>query len=144
MGSMLGLIKIGFACMDMVMFNNIYPVLIRPQLEYCVQVWSPHLVKNIKLLEGVQRRATKLVPELRNLPYEDRLKKLKLTTLEQRRHRGDMIQTYKLLTRKENIDPEKLFIMNRRGRGNGLKIHKRVQFGREKVSLFATSHKSME
>ena len=50
---------------------------------------------------------------------------MKLTTLEQRRHRGDMIQTYKLLTRKENIDPEKLFIMNRRGRGNGLKIHKK-------------------
>ena len=122
---MLGLIKIAFAGIDKVMFKNIYPVLIRPQLEYCVQVWSPHLVKDIKLLEGVQRRATKLVPELRNLPYEERLERLELTTLTQRRHRGDMIQTYKLLTRKEDINPDKLFKLARRGRGNGLKIYKK-------------------
>ena len=71
---MLGLIKIGFSCLDKEIFMNLYPVLVRPLLEYCVQVWSPYKRKYINLLEGVQRRATKLVPELRELQYEERLK----------------------------------------------------------------------
>merc|ERR1712240_722354 len=98
---MLGLIRIGFSCLDKEIFMNLYPVLVRPLLEYCVQVWSPYKRKFINLLEGVQRRATKLVPELRELQYEERLKKLGLTTLEERRVRGDMIETYKILTGKD-------------------------------------------
>ena len=46
---MIGLIKIGFACIDKVMFNNLYPVMVRPLLEYCVQVWSPHAFGDINL-----------------------------------------------------------------------------------------------
>ena len=59
-------------------------------------VWSPYLKKHIQALENVQRRATKLVPEVRDLPYEQRLSRLKLPTLAYRRARGDMIETYKL------------------------------------------------
>ena len=59
----------------------------------------------------MQRRTTRLVPELRGLTYEERLRKLKLTSLEERRARGDMIETYKLITRKENINPDKFFKM---------------------------------
>ena len=85
--------------------------LVRPLLEYCVQVWSPHLRKYIKLIEGVQRRATRMVPELKHLTYEERLEKLKLTTLEERRARGDMIETYKIITGKEKVNPGKFFQM---------------------------------
>ena len=107
----IGLIKKGFDCLDKEMFMNLYPVLIRPLLEYCVQVWSPYKRCYIDLLERVQRRATKIVPELRNLTYEERLQRLNLTTLEERRIRGDMIETYKMLTGKENIEPGKFFTM---------------------------------
>ena len=62
----------------------------------------------------MQRRATKLVPELKNLPYAERLVKLELTTLEARRVRGDMIETYKIITGKENINPDKFFKMDPR------------------------------
>ncbi|CAL4121882.1 unnamed protein product, partial [Meganyctiphanes norvegica] len=55
---MLGLIRIGFSCLDEEIFMNLYPVLVRPLLEYCVQVWSPYKQKYINLIEGVQRRAT--------------------------------------------------------------------------------------
>ena len=108
---MLGLIKISFACLDKPMFLNLYLVLVRPHLEYCVQVWSPYKQKYIKLLERVQRRATKLIPELKYLEYPERLRRLGLTTLEERRVRGDMIQTYKFISRKEDIDPSVFFQM---------------------------------
>ena len=108
---MIGMIRSSFVCLNKKMFLNLYLALIRPLLEYCVQVWSPHLQKYIKLIEGVQRRATRLVPELRELPYEERLKELKLTTLEERRVRGDMIETYKIITRKEKVNPDKFFQM---------------------------------
>ena len=65
-------------------------------------VWSPHLNKYKEQLENVQRRATKLVPELKQLSYPDRLKKLNLPTLAYRRARGDMIQVYKILTENED------------------------------------------
>ena len=109
------------------MFKKLYPVLVRPHLEYCVQVWSPYAQSDINLLEGVQRRATRMVPELKDLPYEERLKELELTTLKERRVRGDMIETYKIITGKEDIDPSKFFEMNQADRGDpalarGLKI----------------------
>jgi hypothetical protein len=48
-------------------------------------------------MEGVQRRATKLVPSMRNYSYEERLKFFNLTTLETRRIRGDLIQVFTIL-----------------------------------------------
>ena len=125
---MLGLMRIGFNNLDKEVFMNLYPVLVRPLLEYCVQVWSPYKQKYINIIERVQRRATKLVPSLRNLPYEDRLERLGLTTLVERRFRGDMIETYRILSGKEKIDPSRYFSMaNERGDpelARGLKLYK--------------------
>ena len=85
---MVGHINTGFACLDEDTFMNLYPVLVRPLMEYCVQVWSPYKQKYIDLIENVQRRATKLVPGLRRKTYDQRLDKLKLTRLVERRYRG--------------------------------------------------------
>jgi len=52
------------------------------------------------MLEKVQRRATKLIPELNNMVHIDCLKLLKLSTLLYRQVRGDMIEMYKILSAK--------------------------------------------
>ena len=105
---MIGLVKHTFTFMDKEMFLVLYKTLIRPLLEYCPQVWSPYMEKDINLLENIQRRATKLVPELYELPYEERLKKLKLFPLKDRRIRGDMITTYKMINGMIKVNREKL------------------------------------
>ena len=66
-------------------------------------------MKGIQCLENVQRRATKLVAGMARAAYEKRLKQLKLTTLEQRRKRGDMIEVYRLMTGEENVEYQKFF-----------------------------------
>ena len=106
---MIGLMKISFESIDKKMFEPLYNTMIRPLLEYCVHAWSPHLKKDIELLENCQRRATKMVREVRFMEYEDRLKELKLPKLEDRRVRGDMILTYRLLNGEEGISHEKFF-----------------------------------
>ena len=61
------------------------------------------------MLEKIQRRATKLIPELRDLTYEERLKECGLSTLETRRLRGDQIEVFKILNGYENIDSNIFF-----------------------------------
>ena len=98
-----------------------YKTYIRPHLEYCVQAWSPHLTKDVEVLEKVQRAATKLVPELRKLEYNERLKRLDLTNLQRRRTRGDLIETYKLLSGKEGISSTQFFQLS--VNEHGLRAH---------------------
>ena len=102
--SVLGMLKRTFLYWDCDILKILYTTFVRPHLEYASSVWSPYLKKDIKVLELVQRRATKLVPILKNLSYADRLKKLGLTTLEERRIRGDMIQYYKCLNGYNTVD----------------------------------------
>ncbi|KAF2347434.1 Reverse transcriptase RNA-dependent DNA polymerase [Trinorchestia longiramus] len=74
--------------------------------------------------EKIQRKATKMIPELRNLSYERRLQRLELISLEQRRLRGQLIQTFKYLNGLNNVTLEGLFERdgNVRTRNNGQKL----------------------
>ena len=74
-------------------FLTLYIHLVRPHLEYACEVWSPHQAYLVDILEGVQRRATKVI--VKNKTYGERLKELKLLSLASRRKYFDLIFLYK-------------------------------------------------
>jgi len=77
----LGVIKRTYKHLNKESFLLAYKSYIRPHLEYCVQLWNPYLIKDIDIIEKVQRRATKLVKNIATLPYDDRLRYLDLYSL---------------------------------------------------------------
>ena len=105
----------------------LYKTLVRPHLEYCTAAWSPHYIKDKVLLERVQRRFTRMIPVLKELPYADRLNKLMLWTLEERRVHADLIEVYKVIHGLSAIPFEALFEFdtNSRTRGHSLKLRKK-------------------
>ena len=105
----LGMIGRNITYKEKSLIIHLYKAIVRPHLEYCIQAWNPHLRKDVDMLEKIQRRATKLIPELRDLTYEERLKECGLTTLETRRLRGDQIEVFKILNGYENIDSNIFF-----------------------------------
>ena len=123
---LLGLIKRTFKALDKDSFLILYKSLIRSILDYGGSVYYPSTKKNIQLLENIQRRATRLLPQLRGYTYSERLESLKLPTLLYRRKRYDLIQLYKIVHGFEDIKAEKFFEFNDNcTRGHLFKIQKK-------------------
>ena len=78
-------------------------------LEYSVQFWSPHYQKDVEALERVQKRFTRMLPDMAGISYEERLEKLGLFSLERRRLRGNLIEVYKIMRGMDRVDSQKLF-----------------------------------
>ena len=123
---LIALVRKTFKYMDCHLFRLIYTALIRPHFDYADCIWSPHFQTDIAQLENAQRRATRLVPELLVLTYEERLQKLNLPSLVYRRRRMDMIQTFRILKGVDNMNSTDFFeLSERQSRGHSLKLVKK-------------------
>ena len=93
---MLGIIGRTIIYKNQSILLGLYKTLVRPHLEYCSSIWSPHYEKDKSLLERVQHSFTRMIPDLLEMPYEERLKKLRLWTLAERRNSADLIEVFKM------------------------------------------------
>ena len=94
--SAVGLIRHTFKHLDKESFLYLYKSLVRPHLEYASVIWSPKMKKHQDSIEKVQRRATRMLPEISHLSYTDRLLTLGLPSLKYRRERTYVIQLFKI------------------------------------------------
>ena len=120
----LGYIKRVFTHRNRFVVMTLYNALVLPHLEYAAQFWSPTYRCDVDRLERVQARATKLIPEIRNFGYERRLLALDLLTLEQRRLRGQLIETFKIIRGLSSLDSRAVFTLSDNPtRNHGFKLH---------------------
>ena len=86
-----------FKTRDEILMLTLFKSLVLPHLEYCCQLWNPTKAKDIQLLENIQRCFTRKINGCSGLDYWDRLKSLKLFSLERRRERYSIIYVWKMI-----------------------------------------------
>lgn len=126
---LLGLIRRTFTYMDCSLMKQLFTSIIRPHLEYANVVWHPYLKKEIEMVEAVQHRATRMVPGMAKLSYEERLRKMDLPTLVYRRNRGDAIEAFKYLKGSYRVDCSEMLPLHETAgmttRGHRMKLQKK-------------------
>ena len=109
---------------------------IRPILEYVTPIWSPYLINEIDRVESVQRRFTKFLSGYYDLSYVERLNRLKIKSLEERRINFDLILVYKIVNNLICLDRREFFeFASTVTRGHNLKIN--INYCRTNIKKFA-------
>jgi len=107
--TVLGQISRAFHYRDRYVFKKLYVQYVRPHLEFAVPAWSPSGAADKEVLEKVQQKAIGMMSGLKGKTYEEKLRELEMETLEKRRENLDMIETYKILNKVDNVDRKKWY-----------------------------------
>jgi hypothetical protein len=123
--TMIYLLFNAFNCPKGSLAQILFKTYVRPILEFGSVIWSPWLVKDKNLLEGVQRKFTKKIPTLTGKPYNERLAELDLCPLEERRITSDLLITYRILNHEYGEELFGIYELSddSRLRGHGLKLY---------------------
>lgn len=100
---MLSIIKLAFKFLDTCTITIMYKAFVRPLLEYCCVVRCPYYIKDIEVLEKVQRRFTRILSVFCHLLYDSRFTKYKLESLYARRLSHNLITVYKIVHGLPNV-----------------------------------------
>ena len=100
----LGQISRSFHYRDKNTFIKLYSQYVRPHLEYCSPVWNPWTQQDIQNLEKVQIRAINMVSGLKGKSYDEKLAEVGLESLENRRKKQDLVQTFKIMKNIDKVD----------------------------------------
>ncbi|MGL5756646.1 MAG: reverse transcriptase domain-containing protein, partial [Paraclostridium sp.] len=132
-------VRTAISCRKPDIFLPLYKTIVRPHLEYCVQAWSPYMRKDIEHLEKVQKLATRMIEGQKGKPYDQRLRDLNLFSLERRRIRGDLIETFKIVKGLSGIKFETLFsfLPDNRTRGHCLRLQRNHSKGGIRTNFFS-------
>lgn len=94
---MTGILRRAFSDTNEETFKRLRTTIVRPHLENVGAVWRPYEMKGIDALDNVQGRAARLMPGLKDMTYEERLKRLNLPTLTYRGACGEVTETNKIM-----------------------------------------------
>jgi hypothetical protein len=133
---------------DRHIFLRLYKQYVRPHLEFSSPAWSPWLEADKEVLEKIQKRAVNMVSGLKASTYEEKLKELGLTTLEERRHQTDMVQVFKIVTGNDMVKSDSWFQLadgsERLTRSKADPLNLRPQAARLEVRKNFFSHRVIE
>jgi len=118
---------------------KLYIAFIRPHVEYANTVWCPYLIRQSQAIERIQRRATKLLKECKDMTYGDRLKYLNLHSLKGRRIRGDLIQAFKIINNIEDVHIYKFFSFDNLSRTRNFKGKMLIKYSKTNKRKFSFS-----
>ena len=110
---------------------HLYKAFVRPKMEFAVASWSPWLEKDAEELEKVQRRAIRAMTDVRGNTYEDKLRDAGLTTLKERRVRGDLIEAFKVIKGFSNVNRDKWFDLRSREESRPTRANSTIEDGKE-------------
>ena len=127
---MLSVMKLAFKYLDIDALTILYKAFVLPLLDYCCVAWCPFYVKDVNALEKVQRRFTRFLSIHRDLPYEDRLIKYKISSLYARRLQFDLLCMYKLVHGLMHIPFHTMFELVSSSRTRGHNFRVKVKYSR--------------
>ncbi len=99
----------GFTELTPAIFRPLDLAMVRPQLDYAVQAVAPYLQRDLKLVERMQKLATRCVKGLRGLQYPARLRELQHPSMQSHILWTTLITAYKLFYDNLNLPPEEYF-----------------------------------
>ena len=105
----LGQIQRAFHYRKKINLIPLYKCFVRPRLEFAVAAWNPWMEGDIQALEKVQQRLIRMISDVRGTTYTEKLEDAGLTTLVERRRRGDLLETFKTLKGVNRVEKEAWF-----------------------------------